>query len=317
MTPEWLTNLLKRWTIDSFFTSLDKHAKDSSKPVVDCLYDIDEKKKQRHTEATGATVKAIESLEKTVRGQQNEIINPEAVTNPIVEAQNATIEAIKSIPEVHIPKFDVSSLERKMEELKVVLDRKEMKVNIGKTVFDTKSIIDAIEKIKLEVPKMEKQEIIDYTMMLDEQMSILESIRDKKLESYSEELGAILEWLKVISEKQYPVTPSFEFSDTGRLKVEIDRTASGGNVSNINNASGKIINPATEENQDPLARYKDAGMDVSGSPMYFGFIALDGSWYIKRLDTSTGTTYVKGSSNYTTAWGSRNSLSYDLFNLVF
>ena len=67
---------------------------------------------------------------------------------------------------------------------------------------------------------------------------------------------------------------------------------------------------------DPLTKYKPAGMELT-SPMYFGYVALDGSWYIKKIDTSSGTTYTKGNSDYSTAWTNRASLSYDLFNVIF
>jgi len=80
---------------------------------------------------------------------------------------------------------------------------------------------------------------------------------------------------------------------------------------------GVQANVATSDNQDPLAKYKDAGMDVATDDMYFGYIALDGSWYIKYLNTATGTTFCKGASGYSTAWTGRAGLTYGLFNDIF
>ena len=317
-----IINIVRNWTVSSFFPALDKHAKDSSKPVVDCLYDIDEQKKKRHIEATSETVKAIASLEKTVKGQHNEIINPEAIANPIVEAQNATTEAIKAIPEVHIPKFDTGALERRIEELKVTLEKKDMRVNIGKTVFDTKSIIDAIQKIKLDIPKMEQQEVIDYTLILDEQSGILETIRDKEKVDYTPELGAMLEWLKVISEKKYPELPEFSFSDTGRLKVEIDRTASGSNSAGITNKLGVIVNPASVDTLQailsalggtPPCEFMD--YDGSGNLIYKGTNATESAtgsesnWTITKYSYD-GSGYLTSKKTLTGVWNSRTSISF-------
>jgi len=80
---------------------------------------------------------------------------------------------------------------------------------------------------------------------------------------------------------------------------------------------GVQVNTATEANQNPLASYKDAGMDVASNPMYFGYLDTDGKWYIKKLDTTSGTLFCKGDSDYATNWTNRVSLTYQLFNLVF
>jgi len=84
---------------------------------------------------------------------------------------------------------------------------------------------------------------------------------------------------------------------------------------------GVQANLATEETLqegvDIFIKYKSAGMDVSGTPMYFGYIDLDGSWYIKALDTASGTTYCKGDSGYSTAWTGRAGLTYGEFDVIF
>lgn len=95
----------------------------------------------------------------------------------------------------------------------------------------------------------------------------------------------------------------------------------------IANAIGTIINPATEEKQDDIISaissiiqtdYKISDMDTSSDPSYFGYIDKDGNWYITELTESTGEVrYCKGSSDYSTNWTSRASLTYDLYNNVF
>jgi len=91
----------------------------------------------------------------------------------------------------------------------------------------------------------------------------------------------------------------------------------GLNAVEIVGADGLVKNPATEAKQDPIASYKGAGMDTAANPYYFGYLDIDGNWYIKKLDTTSGTTYVKGASSYATNWTNRASLTYGEFNDIF
>ena len=58
-------------------------------------------------------------------------------------------------------------------------------------------------------------------------------------------------------------------------------------------------------------------MDIAGTPKYLCFVALDSSWYIKKIDTSTGVTYTKGNSGHKAAFIGRAGLTYDEFNIIF
>ena len=91
----------------------------------------------------------------------------------------------------------------------------------------------------------------------------------------------------------------------------------GLNAVEIVGADGVVKNPATEANQNPLSSYQSAGMDITTNPYYFGYLKADGSWYIKKLDTTSGTTYIKGDSDYATNWDNRVSLTYGYFNAIF
>lgn len=75
---------------------------------------------------------------------------------------------------------------------------------------------------------------------------------------------------------------------------------------------------ATEDKQDPTARYQLANYDVSASPIYIGKVDSTGAWMIKHIDTSTGIAlYFKGDTDYTTNWSNKASLSYDSFDNIF
>jgi len=167
-------------------------------------------------------------------------INPDEISAPIIEAQKETTQAIKEIhiPEIEIPEVSFDSLEKRIDELKTALEKKEMVVNVDKTSVevDTKPFVKAIESLKNSFPKMEKQEVIDYTLMLDELMKILERPQDqkeilklqelvKKLGT-TEDLAVIAAWLDAIYKKEETIYP-FEF-EKGRLKVMVDRVGGGG-----------------------------------------------------------------------------------------
>lgn len=75
-----------------------------------------------------------------------------------------------------------------------------------------------------------------------------------------------------------------------------------------------VITPAI------LEGYYISDKDDDASPNYYGFLDKNGNWYIIKETVSAGADtyrYAKGSTNYTTNWTNRASLSYDYFNTVF
>jgi len=67
-----------------------------------------------------------------------------------------------------------------------------------------------------------------------------------------------------------------------------------------------------------LQKYRFSDMDVSGDPLYVGYVDPDGAWYIMEFNNASGTArYVKGSSGYTTAWTNRAAQTYGYYNAVF
>jgi hypothetical protein len=272
--------------------------------------------------------KAVDDLSKTIQGKRNDIVNPESISDPIVEAQNATTEAVRgiNIPEPITP--DMKPLEEQIKSLLDAVQAQDLVVNQGDVNVDLKPVIKAIEKIKLEVPKMEKQEVIDYTLMFDEMMKIMESKEDLKLQELvtklgtSEDLGVLAEWLKAISLKEYPEFPELKFNKEGRLMIEVDKVGGGGGggMTSIQETYLKTIsdNQSTEAkqdtqiaNQDPFAKYKFADLDDDASPNYYGATDVSGNWYILKEDTTAKTLrYATGDSDYPTNWTGRVALSY-------
>ena len=60
--------------------------------------------------------------------------------------------------------------------------------------------------------------------------------------------------------------------------------------------------------------------EFAATPRYYGYLRLDGAWYISKEETATGVktyTFAKGSSGFSTNWTNRAVLSYDTFDAVF
>jgi hypothetical protein len=88
----------------------------------------------------------------------------------------------------------------------------------------------------------------------------------------------------------------------------------GPGVVGVKDSSGNKIDPAEKK---PTDGYSISELDDSSSPSYYGFVHKNGSWYISR-ESATGTyRYSKGSSDFSTNWTNRASLSYNTFDVVF
>lgn len=80
----------------------------------------------------------------------------------------------------------------------------------------------------------------------------------------------------------------------------------------IKDSSGTVIDPALKQ---PTDGYQISQVDDS-TPAYYGFMNKDGLWYIMQ-ENSGAYLYAKGSTNFSTNWTNRASLSYDYFSSVF
>ena len=55
--------------------------------------------------------------------------------------------------------------------------------------------------------------------------------------------------------------------------------------------------------------------DTAGDPLYYGYLASNGSWIIMENNTTNGTyRYAVGSEDYTANWTARAGLTYKYFN---
>ena len=187
-----------------------------------------------------SSINSIEEVTKAIKEkeitEEVAISNTDDITRDIIEAQNLTTQAIKEIKEVTIPEADYTSLEGKLEAVVYAIEKQNLVVNQGDVNVDLKPLLKAIEKLPKKFPEMEKQEVIDYTLMFDDLMKIMEKPDHgemiklqglvKKLGT-SEDLSAIAEWLKIISEKESPEFPELKFKE-GRLLVAVDKVGGGG-----------------------------------------------------------------------------------------
>lgn len=235
------------------------------------------------------------------------INNPNDISSPIIEAQNATIEAI----------------EDKLDTLNKTLQDKKIEVNVGETKLELTPIIKAIEKIKLEIPKMERQEVIDYTLILDEICCILEKPKDfteiKKVQellkplSKTKDIAVVCEYLQTLIDKPIPEFPELPRDKNGYPIFTPSKVGGGGGGGLTSVESEALQGVATEEKQDPLSSYKITDIDDAG---YYGYLKADGAWYIMS-GIAGEYRYIKGDSDYATNWTNRASLTYGYFNDIF
>ena len=70
--------------------------------------------------------------------------------------------------------------------------------------------------------------------------------------------------------------------------------------------------------EDALDNYQPSDETNTGEVDYYGFLDRNGNWYIQQYDYNNGTIrYIRGSSDYTTNWTNRESLTYRYYNQVF
>lgn len=68
---------------------------------------------------------------------------------------------------------------------------------------------------------------------------------------------------------------------------------------------------------DTLVNYALSDVDADASPNYYGYLRCDGAWYILKETISAGADtyrYYFGTSDYTTNWTNRASLTYVYFD---
>lgn len=65
---------------------------------------------------------------------------------------------------------------------------------------------------------------------------------------------------------------------------------------------------------NPLAGFLICNEDTAGAVIYYGYMSMQGAWYVMKQDTTISTAvsyqYSFGGTGYTTAWADRATLSY-------
>lgn len=256
---------------------------------------------------------------RAIKDKEYETLDPDSISEPIVSALEDNTRAVQGIkiPEVTIPEVDFSPVTSALKELLAKKDKdvviKQGDVNVK---IDTDKILKVLKRIEEKKPK----EQIDYTPILSDIYDIIEGKKEVDLSKVE----------KFIADFKFPELPL----EDGRVKVTISDEELAKmrsrffNSEQIRNKDNVQINPATTEDvenvvtaledADPLSQYASANIDVSGVPIYLGFMTVDGLWYIKEINLTAGTVlYFKGSSDYATNWTNRAGLTYGTFNTIF
>jgi hypothetical protein len=217
---------------------------------------------------------------------------------------------------------------------------KSKNIEVAKSIESASMMInktqDLIKKIPTEYPKSKdysssltsivkklsevKSKIVnndDVVKSIKELGSLIKEINKKpevkKSDKVEELLNSIFKELKKPKGKNKK-TQEVELTKK-QLKLLMPYPTSSVDAKIVNEKDGRV-NPAILENQDPTSRYQPSDLDEGGATDYYGFLDVDGKWYIMSK-TTTAIRYTKGSKAYTTNWTNRASLTYDYFNNTF
>jgi len=272
--------------------------------------------------------------------QENKSVTVENIVRQVVG--KVAIERPDWISEL---KADTKPIEKKLDYIASAIIRKEVirkmdfnrpdwikelipkEIEIPEAQDFTKPTVDILKEILIAINEKEITEQVEVTNAIE--------IKEPKWWKLPDIAGPIVSLAEALKKYFDKTTIKVQSQDGSTVKIEnpvtevtiknpVKEVEAKGVVTALKLISAQLIaigntgsNGGQSAISDPLIEYKSAGMDISGTPMYFGYVATDGSWYIKALDTTSGTTYCKGDSNYATAWTGRVGLTYDLFNVIF
>ena len=110
----------------------------------------------------------------------------------------------------------------------------------------------------------------------------------------------------------YPDSHNISFN-YGTDTVTIDSVAYA--ISTLANTDDITNSQSIDIESSILSSYEPTRTDDSTTTQYFGFIKTDGSWYIMKIDSTTGIIiYTNGTTDFTTNWTNRATLTYVEFN---
>jgi hypothetical protein len=63
-----------------------------------------------------------------------------------------------------------------------------------------------------------------------------------------------------------------------------------------------------------MGAFQVSDIDQSGDPKYYGYLAINGEWYIMENTSDTQFRFAHGYSGYATAWTNRATQTYTLIS---
>lgn len=76
--------------------------------------------------------------------------------------------------------------------------------------------------------------------------------------------------------------------------------------------------PIIYDDLNELSKYQLENFDLSGDPIYCGYMDKNANWYIAKIDTVLGDKlYAAGLTDYQTNWDDRVNLTYETYAQTF
>lgn len=202
--------------------------------------------------------------------------------------------AINNIPSVYIPEIQKVTVTNQVTPPKITFPSK---FNVD--VLNTSDITQAIDVLTSQVSKMQTGKGGMDTKAMKE-----------CFDNMVRELTTAIEQNKITDVNvnnmgSFPVTfpiPTFRDANGATTQARLD-------------ANG-CVRVSVQQNNALLDKYQPADSDETTATKYYGFVDVDGGWYIFR-DTGTTYRYFKGTTDYPTNWTNRAGLAYDYYNIIF
>lgn len=239
------------------------------------------------------------------------------------EVQKVTIE---NAPEVQIVRLinhkdiqrvevvNETSLDQFVKDIAIIFENQIEKI---KELKDNREIIAKLDELKPRSGKYSAEDTIESLK------SVVTAIKNQKLIVDTTKIEKGLKSLET-GIKNIKLKESFKPSDLEDLLKNI-YIPNPPKVVGISDEKSNRINPATEATLQNLVEFNTNDIEEASSTVtYIGMEKADGTWCVKKIDTSAGNSfgYATVSNNptrtsYTLGWTNRATLTYENYGVAF
>lgn len=210
-----------------------------------------------------------------------------------------------------------------------LLNKLEPKVEVKNFPKDTsKDVVTAVKSLgkTLKPQKVDNADVIKAIKLLNESIAKIPALMPR---TEAVEVTNIAEVAQTLAEGQKKLTEALNKLELSpkitvpKPTVTVQPTDVKGVIKELKNVAKEIVDkpitPVSVTPTDPLVRFTPAHVDDDNAVQYFGYIATDGEWFIRKFDTSVSPKTLTfhfgtgGASAYNAAFAARAGLTYTMW----